>query len=172
MQSSCQDPLLSCVSSSTTFDGSSSPDKGTKNSKQPQTQDPSSQTQDVFHHPEHSLSSEAQRAYIDKTLLHIESGNADACDVISSVRRFPRSLAVQSVAFEQLKNLSFDKDQVYAIGRVGGVRSTVAAMNHFPNDVALQRCCAEVLKNLATDDEGNANAIDKAGGVVAFVTAM
>ena len=85
MQSSCQDPLMSCMLSSTTFDGSSSRVKGTKNNKQSQTQDPSSQIQDVFHHPENSLSSEAQQAYIDKNLPHIESGNADIYDVISSV---------------------------------------------------------------------------------------
>lgn len=173
--------LLPCVSSSATFDGScdNSTNNNTNNnnnrnkSKSKSKGGDSKLDADPYpYHPEHCLPSEAQRVYIDKTLLHIQSGNADACDVISSVRRFPRSLAVQSVAFERLKKLSSDKESAYAIGRVGGVVSTVAAMNNFPHDVALQRCCADVLDNLATDDEGNAASIDDAGGVSAVVSAM
>jgi len=126
----------------------------------------------IYHHHLFPMNNETERAQAEKTLLYLESGSGDICDIIVAMRRFPFSLAIQRVACEKLYAHCFDKEHASAIGLVGGIRTIIDAMEHHPDDVALQRGCAGVIKHLATASSYNLDMLDRMGTVPIIVSTM
>jgi len=118
------------------------------------------------------MNDETERSQGEKTLMYLESGSGDICDIIVAMRRFPFSLAIQRVACEKLYAHCFDQEHASAIGLVGGIRTIIDAMEHHPDDVALQRGCAGVIKHLATASPYNLKMLDRMGTVAIVVSTM
>lgn len=126
----------------------------------------------IYHHHIFPMNDETERSQGEKTLMYLESGSGDICDIIVAMRRFPFSLAIQRVACEKLYAHCFDQEHASAIGLVGGIRTIIDAMEHHPDDVALQRGCAGVIKHLATASPYNLKMLDRMGTVAIVVSTM
>ena len=126
----------------------------------------------IYHHHVFPMNEETERAQGEKTLMYLESGSGDICDIIVAMRRFPFSLAIQRVACEKLYAHCFDQEHASAIGLVGGIRTIIDAMEHHPEDVALHRGCAGVIKHLATASSYNLDMLDRMGSVAIIVSTM
>jgi len=126
----------------------------------------------IYHHHQFPLEKKTEQSLMEKTLMYLESGGGDITDIIASMRRFPFSLPIQSIACEKLYVLCFDRDHAHAVGLVGGIRSIVDAMEHHPTDVALQRGCAGLIKHLSRASPYNLEMLDRMGAVSMLVSSM
>ena len=113
----------------------------------------------------------AEQVGIEDALSRIEAESADLCDVLASMRRFPRSTAVQEMGCEKVWIRSWDDGNSAAVGRVGGISTVVAAMRGHPDAAHLQQCGCEALQNLALDAY-NRGVIAEQGGIDAVLDAM
>lgn len=126
----------------------------------------------IYHHHLFPLTDETEQAHAEKTLVYLESGSGDICDIIVAMRRFPFSLPIQRVSCEKLYAHCFDQEHAHAIGLVGGIRTIIDAMEHHPEDVVLQRGCAGVIKHLAGASAYNLEMLDRMGAVAIIVSTM
>jgi hypothetical protein len=126
----------------------------------------------IYHHHLYSLEDGAEQAFIQKTLVYLESGSGDICDVVVAMRRFPFSPLIQSVACEMLYVHCFEREHAHAIGLVGGIRTIIDAMEHHPNNVALQQTCARMIKHLACASPYNLTMLDRMGAVGIILSTM
>lgn len=126
----------------------------------------------IYHHHIFPLSEETEHAHAEKTLVYIESGSGDICDIIVAMRRFPFSSAIQRVCIEKLYAHCFDQEHAHAIGLVGGIRTVIDAMEHHLDDVALQRGCAGVIKHLASASAYNLDMLDRMGAISTIISTM
>lgn len=126
----------------------------------------------IYHHHIFPMNEETERAHAEKTLVYLESGSGDICDIIVAMRRFPFNLAIQRVSCEKLYAHCFDQEHAHAIGLVGGIRTIIDAMEHHPEDVALQRGCAGVIKHLSGASTYNLEMLDRMGAVAIIVSTM
>eukprot|EP00568_Trieres_chinensis_P000554 CAMPEP_0183291458 /NCGR_PEP_ID=MMETSP0160_2-20130417/878_1 /TAXON_ID=2839 ORGANISM="Odontella Sinensis, Strain Grunow 1884" /NCGR_SAMPLE_ID=MMETSP0160_2 /ASSEMBLY_ACC=CAM_ASM_000250 /LENGTH=262 /DNA_ID=CAMNT_0025452271 /DNA_START=38 /DNA_END=826 /DNA_ORIENTATION=- len=113
----------------------------------------------------------AASSVLDDVLRSIESDNADLCDIIASMRRYPHSSRVQLAGCEKLWIQSWDDENSNAIGRVGGIPTISDAMRRHARNARLQQAGAGALQNLALN-EYNRDVVAECGGVVAVVEAM
>ncbi|KAL9181081.1 hypothetical protein ACHAXT_009886 [Thalassiosira profunda] len=126
----------------------------------------------IYHHHIFPLDDETEKAHVEKTLVYLESGSGDICDIIVAMRRFPFSLAIQRASCEKLYAHCFDQEHAHAIGLVGGIRTIIDAMEHHPEDVVLQRRCTGVIKHLAGASTYNLEMLDRMGAVAIIVSTM
>jgi hypothetical protein len=126
----------------------------------------------IYHHHLFPMNQETEQAYIEKTLAYLESGGGDIVDLIVAMRRFPFSLAIQSMCCEKLYVHCFEHDHAHAIVLVGGIRTVIDAMEYHTTDIALQRGCAGIIKHMAAASKFNLEMLDKLGAVKCVVNAM
>ncbi len=126
----------------------------------------------IYHHHFFPLDDDTERAHVEKTLVYIESGSGDVCDIISAMRRFPFSPAIQRAACNKLYAHCIDQETAHAVGLVGGIRTTIDAMEHHPDDGALQLVCAGVIKYLAMASAYNLDMLDRMGTVAIITSTM
>jgi hypothetical protein len=118
------------------------------------------------------MDEDMERAHVEKTLIYLESGGGDICDIVVAMRRFPFSLAVQRSACEKLYAHCFDQEHAHAIGLVGGIRTIIDAMEHHPNDAKLLHACTDVMKQLAMASTFNTDMLDRMGSVGIIISTM
>lgn len=114
----------------------------------------------------------SELAHIEKTLVYLESGAGDICDIIVAMRRFPFNIPVQRSACEKLYAHCFDQEHAHAIGLVGGIRTIIDSMEHHPNDAELQVGFTDVIKHLAMASTFNTEMLDRMGAVNIIVATM
>jgi hypothetical protein len=126
----------------------------------------------IYHHHIFPMDEDMERAHVEKTLIYLESGGGDICDIVVAMRRFPFSLAVQRSACEKLYAHCFDQEHAHAIGLVGGIRTIIDAMEHHPNDAKLLQACTDVMKQLAMASQFNTDMLDRMGSVGIIISTM
>lgn len=126
----------------------------------------------VYHHHIFPVDDDTERAHLEKTLVYIESGSGDVCDIICAMRRFPFSPAIQRAASNKLYAHCIDQETAHAVGLVGGIRTTIDAMEHHPDDAALQLVCSGVIKHLAMASTYNLDMLDRMGSVAIITSTM
>ena len=113
-----------------------------------------------------------EKAHIEKTLVYLESGSGDVCDIVCAMRRFPFSLSIQRVACNKLYAHCTVQENAHAVGLVGGIRTIIDAMEHHPDDPALQLGCSGVIKHLAMASSYNLDMLDRMGAVAIITSTM
>jgi hypothetical protein len=126
----------------------------------------------IYHHHIFPMDEDMERAHVEKTLIYLESGGGDICDIVVAMRRFPFSLAVQRSACEKLYAHCFDQEHAHAIGLVGGIRTIIDAMEHHPNDAKLLHACTDMMKHLAMASTFNTDMLDRMGSVGIIISTM
>ena len=126
----------------------------------------------IYHHHIFPIDEETERVYAEKTLMYLETGGGDICDIVVAMRRFPFSLAVQRSACEKLYAHCFDQEHAHAIGLVGGIRTIIDAMEHHSDDAELQLTCTDVIKHLAMASTYNSDMLDRMGTVAIVISTM
>ena len=126
----------------------------------------------IYHHHLFMNDEASELAHIEKTLIYLESGSGDICDIVVAMRRFPFNIPVQRSACEKLYAHCFDQEHAHAIGLVGGIRTIIDSMEHHPNDAELQVGCIDVIKHLAMASTYNTEMLDRMGAVGIIVATM
>jgi hypothetical protein len=126
----------------------------------------------IYHHHIFPIDEVTEKAYVEKTLVYLETGGGDICDIVVAMRRFPFSLAVQRSACEKLYAHCFDQEHAHSIGLVGGIRTIIDAMEHHSDDAELQLTCTDVIKHLAMASTYNSDMLDRMGTVAIVVSTM
>lgn len=126
----------------------------------------------IYHHHLFINNEASELAHIEKTLIYLESGAGDICDIVVAMRRFPFNIPVQRSACEKLYAHCFDQEHAHAIGLVGGIRTIIDSMEHHPNDAELQVGCTDVIKHLAMASTYNTEMLDRMGALGIIVATM
>ena len=113
----------------------------------------------------------ADQVAIEDAIARFETENADLCDILATMRRFPRSVRVQELGCEKLWIQSWDDENSSAIGRVGGIPTIIDSMRTHAGSAHFQQCGCEALQNLALNDY-NREVIAEQGGIIAVIDAM
>lgn len=113
----------------------------------------------------------ADQVAIEDAIARFETENADLCDILATMRRFPRSVRVQELGCEKLWIQSWDDENSSAIGRVGGIPTIIDSMRTHAGSAHLQQCGCEALQNLALNNY-NREVIAEQGGIIAVIDAM
>ena len=113
----------------------------------------------------------AEQLAIEDALTRFETEDVDLLDILSSMRRFPRSVRVQELGCEKLWIQSWEDENSSAIGRVGGIPTIIDSMRTHANSAHLQQCGCEALQNLALNDY-NRVAVADCGGLHAILKAV
>jgi hypothetical protein len=108
---------------------------------------------------------------VQHSLAVLACQTADIVDILSAMKRVPHDMVVQEKGCQRLWILSWEEENAFAIGRVGGITLVLDAMARFPTNAHLQQCGCESLQNLALNNY-NRREICDLGGVVLIVQAM
>jgi hypothetical protein len=113
----------------------------------------------------------AQPSLEEQGLIQIKAAGAAYEEILSIMRDFPGSPAVQTTGLQEISNLNLSPQDSDILAQIGAIQVIVAAMQSYPMDMELQICGCRAMWNVSGTNE-NQLAFVEAGGLGVILNNM